>query len=284
MDAEQTGGGRRGEDGGPDDARFAAELRAALTLAGATETLATPSPPDRLLELIVQTAARAVPAPEGALFLIDPERRVLTFDVVIGPSGDRVKDLEVPLGKGIAGLVAASGQPLAIANAQQDPRHARDIAEQAGYFPDTILAVPVTAPDGTPIGVLELLDRQGQPTFDLADMELLSVFAQQVALVLELRRAHASLGALVGRALGSLGGLPPEMERHVAERTAAFAAAVAADPAARRTQELAELVVAISRRGPTVQRACVGVLDVFAEYLRATPEPGLPGFGLGTMR
>jgi len=258
-----------------EDSRFVAELRAALTTATAAQLLQSASQPDQLLVRIVRTAARAIPCPEGALFLVDSERQVLTFDVVIGSTAANVKDLTVPLGHGIAGLVAMSGQALAVATAREDPRHARDVAEKSGYLPTTILAVPVVTPDGVMVGVLELLDRQGQPTFSLADMELLGAFAEQIALVLDLRRSQASLGALVGRSLAMLGGVSPEVERTIAERAEGFSARSEADPVSRRTVELAALVAAISRRGSAEYDACAAVLEAFAGYLRARPAPGM---------
>ena len=279
MSTEPAAGRSPEADQGTVDARFAAELRAALTTARAADALTAPSPPDRLLDLLVRTAARAIPSPEGALFLADPARRVLTFAVAIGTTADRVTDLTVPLGRGIAGLVAVSGQPLAIANAKDDPRHAREIAELAGYLPTTILAVPVVASDGTVLGVLELLDRQGQPTYDLRDMELLGAFAEQAALLLDQRRAHATIAALIGRALAALGGLPSDIESDVAMRAAGFASTVEADPTARRAVELAELVAAIAAGGPAAHRAGLGVLTALADFVRARPggAPGLEG-------
>jgi signal transduction protein with GAF and PtsI domain len=143
------------------DLAFVGELRTAIFTAIAADTIGGAAPPDQLLEMIVRAAARAIPCPEGALMLVDQERQILTFEVVIGSTADTVLDLTVPLGHGIAGLVAVTGQALAIANAQEDPRHARDVAEKSGYLPTTILAVPVISADGTSVGVLELLDRQG---------------------------------------------------------------------------------------------------------------------------
>ncbi len=143
----------------------------------------------------------------------------------------------------------------------EDPRHARDVAEKSGYLPMTILAVPVMSAGGEPVGVLELLDRRGQPTYSLADMELLGTFAEQIALVLDLRRSQASLGALVGRALAALGGLPPAMERHIAERAATFGTTIEADPVSRRTVALAELVTTIAGRGVSLPGDCDGRLN-----------------------
>ncbi len=253
------------------DRRFVEALRAALMVTAVADTFAAPTPPDQLLEMIVRAAARAIPCPEGALLLVDHAREVLTFDVVIGSTATTVKDLVVPLGHGIAGLVAVSGQALAVANAQEDPRHARDIAEQSGYLPRTILAVPVMAPDGAPIGVLELLDRQGQATFDLGDMDLLGAFADQVSVVLGLRSSQQMLGARIGSALAFLAGLPPETEHSIAARAQALSDRIASDDRARRTAELATLVAAIAARGEAEQQACAGVLRALADYLDSRP-------------
>lgn len=274
MDDELPNEVAQGRDTTISSDRFVSELRVALTGARVTNALAITTSANRLLELIVRTSARAIPSPEGALFLIDHERQVLTFDTVIGQTAATVKELTVPLGHGIAGLVAVSGQALAIANAQDDPRHARDIAAQAGYFPTTILAVPVLAPDGTIVGVLELLDRQGQPSYNLVDMDLLGVFAQQVTIVLEQRRAYASVATLVGQTLAALGGLSPAIERDIAEQVAIFAAAVEADPLAQRTIELAQLIVAIASHNAAASEASLDILRALARYLESTPMLG----------
>lgn len=265
-----------------DDVTFAELMRDALLRSAVADAFVAPpgaaSPIDRLLDLIVRTAARVVPAPEGALFLVDPQQRALSFEVVIGRTALAIKHLTVPLGHGIAGLVAVSGQPLAVANAQQDPRHARDIAEQAGYFPTTILAVPVTTADGAVTGVLELLDRQGAPTFSLADMELLGLFAQLVSVALEMRRAHRIRGVLIGQAIAELGGLPAEVSSQLDERLTTFSDQVAADPAAQRALALSTVASEIAARGEAEERVCSRVLTAFADYLRDRPAPGA---GLG---
>jgi GAF domain-containing protein len=262
-----------------DDLQFMAELRTALAGAAAAETIGNPTPPEKLMDMIVRAAARAIPCPEGALMLIDRKREVLTFDVVIGSTAATVKDITVPLGHGIAGLVAVSGQALAVANAQKDPRHARDVAEKSGYLPTTILAVPVVSPDGAPVGVLELLDRQGQPTFDLADIELLGMFADQLAVVLDLRRSHHALGARVGTVIAAFANLPPQTARVLSERAEGFASSVEADETSRRTHELAQLVVSVASRGPAEHEACLRVLSAFADYLETRPSLGVGMFG-----
>lgn len=256
------------------DLAFVAALREALIRADLATTLLAATPADRLLDRLVRTAGEAIPSAAGSLLLVDPVANVLTFAVAFGQTASNVAALTVPLGRGIAGLVAVSGQPLAIANAQQDPRHARDIAELSGYLPTTILAVPVTAADGTVIGVLELLDRQEAPTFDLGDMEVLARFAEVCAMVLEQQRVDTLQSALLSPMLAALGDLPRDVQAALEQDMAALAARVAADPVAERARELAERVATIAARGEAEHRACEAILAVFADYIAAHPAPG----------
>jgi GAF domain-containing protein len=262
-----------------DELALVAALRDALIQASLAPSFAA-SAADDLLDGLVRAATVAIPSPAGSLLLVDREANALTFAVVIGQTASRLAGVSLPLGRGIAGLVAASGQPLAISNAQQDPRHARDIAEQSGYLPNTILAVPVMA-DGEVIGVLELLDRQGAPTYGLADMELLGQFAALCAGALVQRRAETLQAAIIGRALQALGGLPDEAATALAARAQTFAERVTADPAAQRARRLASQVSAIAARGDAEQRACEGILAIFADYIAAHPEPGASLAALG---
>jgi GAF domain-containing protein len=256
------------------DERFAEDLRDALTLAAAAGSIASPVEHSRLLEMIVGTAAGVIPSRSAALFLIDEEAEELIFQVALGPEAEQVKDLRVPLGHGIAGLVAASGQPMAVSDAAEDPRQAADIAESVGYAPGTLLCVPLFY-DEEVIGVLELLDREGAPSYDARDMATLGLFANQAAVAIEQSRAQGSVAALLEEVLRSTWGTEDARSRGLEERAEGFAAGVEEDPSHRRARELARLVGEISRRGEQESVACRTILQGFADYLRSPPEePG----------
>lgn len=161
------------------------ELRSALSMVSTAETIAAPAEfsHPRVLELIVETAAAVIGARSASLFLIDEATDELVFAVALGPEATTVKDLRVPLGHGIAGLVAVSGQPIAISDADADPRQAADVARQIGYTPKTILCVPLLYQDRI-IGVLELLDRLDDTSFTAHDMSTLGRFANQAAIAI----------------------------------------------------------------------------------------------------
>jgi GAF domain-containing protein len=105
----------------------------------------------------------------------------------------------------VVGYVYSSGQPLAIGEATVDPRFRRDAAEQTGYVPRSLLAVPLADAAGT-IGVLEVLDRRDGAPFDLADLEAASVFARQATVAIRSTRLERDVAGLLRAALLAIAG------------------------------------------------------------------------------
>lgn len=262
--------------------RFAEEMKDALTLAASAGEISSPVPHSRLLEMIVETAASVIPSRAASLFLIDEASEELIFEVALGSKAQEVRKFRVPLGHGIAGLVAVSGQPMAISDAKSDPRQAADIAESIGYEPESILCVPLFY-DEEVVGVLELLDREGAPSYSAADIATLGLFAKQAAVTIEQSRARSNLAAILGEALGTSGGVPDHRREGLAEGARSFADRIEEDTAYQRALELAALVREISRAGEEEHAACRAILESFAEYLRSRPEErddlGIGDFG-----
>src|SRR5947209_15168233 len=100
------------------DERLAEDLRDALTLAATTGAIAAPSQHSLLLQSIVETAARVIPSDAASLFLLDVETQELIFEVALGQKAEEVKSFRVPLGHGIAGLVAVSAQPMTVSDGE----------------------------------------------------------------------------------------------------------------------------------------------------------------------
>ncbi len=90
--------------------------------------------------------------------LASPDGASLTFTAADGVGADEVIGVEVPVGRGLVGWTAMSGQPVAVRNVRDDSRFARDIAESTGYVPTVILAAPFFDTAGEVVGVLEVLD------------------------------------------------------------------------------------------------------------------------------
>lgn len=173
----------------------------------------------RLLQSIVDATVRLFDAEAAsiALFEQDPDR--LEFRVAAGEQGAGAVGLTVPPTQGIAGFVYSTGQALALSDVANDPRFSRGAAEQTGYVPRSIAAAPLLDDQGT-VGVLQVLDKRGSPTFSLQDMELVGVFANQATVAIGAARVQRDTERLLRSVLQGIG---PDLDDAQVDRLVAAA-------------------------------------------------------------
>ncbi|MCG5212952.1 GAF domain-containing protein [Streptosporangium sp. KLBMP 9127] len=147
----------------------------------------------RLLQSIVEVARHVFDSAAASIFLVDDDTGELVFEAVSGEGEKHLLGMRFPAGTGIAGWVAASGQPLIVDDVSEVTQFAHDAAESTGYVPRSIMAAPLIRYEEC-IGVLEVLDRSNPTRGDLADVDLLALIAAQAAYGLELllRLRHAN--------------------------------------------------------------------------------------------
>ena len=133
---------------------------------------------DRLLQLIVRSAARVVEADRCTLFLVDHERGELWSKVAQGVG---MKEIRFPMGRGIAGAVAQTNTSVNIPDAYKDPRFNQNVDKQTGYRTRSILCIPMRSVQGEVVGVLQALNRLDGKPFNAEDEELLSALGGQAA-------------------------------------------------------------------------------------------------------
>src|SRR3954463_10297231 len=104
---------------------------------------------DTLLRALTVTARQLFNAAACSLALLTDDESELVYTTAAGAGADDVTGMRMPSNRGIAGWVVNSGQPIAISDLGNDPRFARNVAEQTGYVPQAILAVPVVYSDRT---------------------------------------------------------------------------------------------------------------------------------------
>src|SRR6266542_432367 len=247
---------------------LAEQLRAIVGLSAATNVVAAPIARSPLLEMIIKTAAQVIRARSGSLMLVNEASQELVFEVATSDEVSDLKHVRVPLGEGIAGLVALTGQPIAVSDAQSDPRHAHKIAQQTGYLPHSLVCVPLQHDDRI-IGVIELLDKQGAAVFDANDVHALSLFARQAAVAIEQSQAQNNLASLLRELLGSLVDARSTEEPPWLQRLGAFADELENDPGFLRSLELARLGHDVAQHGEDESQACLAILRGFLDYLRA---------------
>jgi putative methionine-R-sulfoxide reductase with GAF domain len=142
-----------------------------------TRGLASAADLDELLRLISETSTRLVQAERATIFLVDRERRELWSKVALGAGTGEIR---VPLGSGLAGGVAATGQAQIIAQAYADPRFNREVDRRTGFRTHNLLTVPLKTAKGEVIGVLQLLNkRTGE--FTEEDLEMVTALAGSAA-------------------------------------------------------------------------------------------------------
>lgn len=260
------------------DEAFAHELRAALHVAVATGMVSAPVTTHQLLEMIVETAAQVLSARAASLFLLDEETQELVFEVALGEKAAEVSSFRIPLGHGVAGLVAQSGQAMAVSDAAHDHQHASDIAEKIGYQPQSLLCVPLFHGDRI-IGVLELLDKESGASFTPVDMELLGHFANLAGVAIAQSRVQ-TLATLLEQVIQSLGRTSEEQQDALLHGSHQFAAHMEEDDRSyMQALELARLVHTIVSHGDAACDAIQTILRGFVEYLQSNPQ--VSGFGVG---
>jgi GAF domain-containing protein len=188
-------------EGGAAEDRREAALRAVALRVEAARRL-SPGGGTAVLRSIVDATAVLFGAEAASIALHDPVTDRLVFAVAAGEQGQGVVGLDIGSGEGVAGFVFSTGQPMALADVAADARFGRSAAEQTGYVPRSLIAVPLADDEGV-LGVLEVLDKR-DGAFDLRDVELATVFAGQATVAIRSSRIERDTAALLRSVLGSL--------------------------------------------------------------------------------
>ncbi|MEW1633659.1 GAF domain-containing protein [Streptomyces sp. NPDC093801] len=158
------------------------------TIAPAVPAAPRPDPAvAELLRSVVDTARAIFGAQASSILLLDADE--LVFEAVSGQGQEFLVGRRFPAGRGIAGWVAASGEPMVVDDLHDSASFDRDIAESTGYVPNALMAAPLVRGDRV-LGVLEVLDPSPQARSGLPELDLLGLFARQAAVALHVLTTH----------------------------------------------------------------------------------------------
>lgn len=132
-----------------------------------------------LTRVVLKLIRDQVGADRGTIFIVDHTRgeiRSVVADRVVG-------EISLPIGFGIAGSVAETGQVIDTYNPNYDDRFDEKYEAILNYDTKDIYCMPVFNRDGAVVGVLELLNRTRPFTQD--DREFLDKVTQELGPVLE---------------------------------------------------------------------------------------------------
>lgn len=155
-------------------------------LVEASELLNSTLDLEELLGIILKIATEQTTADRGSLFLVDAARNELWSLVA---HGLEKKEIHLPLGQGIAGAVAQTGEVVNLEDAYADPRFDRTFDERFNYRTRSLLCLPICDKLQKTVGVLQLLNKR-DTIFTEHDIEFLQALSIHAALALENARLH----------------------------------------------------------------------------------------------
>lgn len=156
-----------------------------------------------LLQTIMTESKVLLDAETSSLFLYDPERNDLYFDVVVGTITEEAKSIRVPLDRGIVGAAATERKTQVVNDIAADTRHFQKVDKSSGFVTRNLVACPMIRNDRL-IGVLEVLNHRGDHDFDEMDSTVLEIMAEHAAAAIEnARLIQANMQAERLAALGT---------------------------------------------------------------------------------
>jgi GAF domain-containing protein len=132
-----------------------------------------------LTRVVLKLVRDQVGADRGTLFVVDHVRgevRSIVADRVVG-------EISLPIGFGIAGSVAETGQAIDTYNPLYDERYDEKYETILNYDTKDIYCAPIVTGEGVVVGVLQLLNRTRPFTED--DYAFLKTVTQEISPVLK---------------------------------------------------------------------------------------------------
>jgi putative ABC transport system ATP-binding protein len=139
---------------------------------------------DAMLEAFTRKIGDILEADRASVFLLDPARNELWSKGARGRSDEPV-EIRISRGVGVAGAVAASGEPLNLADAHDDPRFDASADRRTGYRTRSLLCIPLRAADGSVFAVAQALNKRGRDRFDSDDQKRFEDFMASLGVLLE---------------------------------------------------------------------------------------------------
>jgi sigma-B regulation protein RsbU (phosphoserine phosphatase) len=157
------------------------EIERLKVLVEASKLINSSLEPGLIYEAILHVAREQLGVERGTLYFLDEAKGEIWAKVLDDPGVD---EIHLPLGQGIAGSVAQSGEVVLLEDARSDPRFDGSMDLRTGFRTDSMLCVPVRNRRGKTVGVLQLLNKTSGP-FTNADVDFLGSVSEHLAIAIE---------------------------------------------------------------------------------------------------
>lgn len=190
-------------DGATDEGAADAQVREKISAIDVSNSLSKPL--KQAIDDILRVAAESVGSADASVLMRDGNEGGLRFLVAVSELEDALLKIRIPPGKGIAGLVFSSGQPMAINDVSSEGSFWSHADEKTGFKTITLLATPLRTGNET-IGVLEFVNRPGEPPyppFTPEEMDRAAQFADTIARLLDAYELAVLVESLFDRTIKS---------------------------------------------------------------------------------
>lgn len=144
---------------------------------------------DEALQGLIEGATELLGVERGSLMVLDQETGTLSIKVARGVAAEVVAATRIELGQGIAGRVAASGEPIVARDVRQLREWRRAARHLDDYSDFSALCVPLVL-HGKVQGVMNFNHKSDRTAFDDGDLEFALLIANQAAVVLYSAMLH----------------------------------------------------------------------------------------------
>ncbi len=170
------------------------QLERLLTCFEFSKTLVSTFDMEALVRTVVERFNELIPASNWSILLLEPETKELHFFVVVGLDTQKVKDLRLKVGEGIAGAVARDGKPIFIQDVRADGRFSSRVDAMTGFETRSIICLPLLVHREV-IGVLEVINIENENFFLKTYLPLLNILADYIAIAVDNVRNFQKLQA-----------------------------------------------------------------------------------------
>lgn len=132
----------------------------------------------------IEGITELVNAEVGSLLLFDEKTNELFFEVALGEKGEKIKEIRLKLGEGIAGTVAEERKSYIIDDVSKDQRFFRKADEKSGFITRSIMCSPLEY-QGKLLGVIQAINKKDNSKFTTDDLRLFESFAHIVSISIE---------------------------------------------------------------------------------------------------
>lgn len=134
-----------------------------------------------VIEKSIKITKKILGTQGASILLKDEKSNELYFKVIDSEKSDKIKEIRIPIDKGIAGYTARTGIPLIVNDVSKFPEFYSNVDEKSGFITRSVLSAPIK-PLGKIIGVIEAVNKIKGTNFNNRDLEILKTIGDIIGI------------------------------------------------------------------------------------------------------